>query len=47
MTANNPIYFCTNCGWQGFVNDCEIDDWGMLSCPECGESTLEEKNNEH
>ena len=43
MNTDQGIYFCTMCGWQGRIDDCEIDDWGMSSCPECGESDLEKK----
>ena len=34
---------CLTCEWEGNINDCETDDWGENSCPECGE-TVELKN---
>lgn len=29
---------CAFCKWNGNINDCETNDWGENSCPECGES---------
>jgi Zn finger protein HypA/HybF involved in hydrogenase expression len=28
---------CNNCNWTGSSDLCEENDWGELTCPECGE----------
>ena len=40
MEANQKAT-CLICGWEGTLEQCETDDWGHYSCPECGESDLD------
>ncbi len=29
---------CSHCDWQGSLDLCDENDWGELTCPECGEA---------
>jgi predicted RNA-binding Zn-ribbon protein involved in translation (DUF1610 family) len=40
------IYRCNICEWVGSESECELDDWGDLSCPVCGESELKSMETE-
>jgi hypothetical protein len=31
---------CGQCGWAGTIYDCEPDDDGCLTCPDCSERII-------
>lgn len=44
--AKDWDYRCTkkSCGWHGTVDECDFDDGGNVSCPNCGNNKLQMKD---